>query len=112
MNKLLGVLFAIACFATAGLSGRMLGVGMWFWIIAGAGLVVAVSQFIPSLRGFATLTASVLAVIAAVAASLALFALVALGGSGPSNEDVLLIFGFAMISVLGFSIVKVNRERR
>jgi hypothetical protein len=108
LNKILGVFFAISCFATSGLSGSMLGVGMWFWIIVATGFFVAISQFVPGLRGIGTVAASILGVIAILAALLALF--VVIGGSGPSNEDILLILGFVMIAVFGFSLVRINRN--
>jgi len=101
---LLGVFFA-----TSGLSGSMLGVGMWFWIIGATGVFVAISQFVPRLRDIGIVAASILGVIAILAALLALFVMMSIGGSGPSNEEVLLILGFITIAVFGFSLVRVNR---
>ena len=112
MNKILGVFFAISCFVTSGLSGSMLGVGMWFWIIVAAGFFVPISQFVPSLLGIGTVAASILGVIAMLAALLALFVVMTLGGSGPSDEDILLILGFVMIAVFGFSLARVNRKTK
>ncbi|WP_413698928.1 hypothetical protein ACLKMH_15325 [Psychromonas sp. KJ10-10] len=51
MNKVIGILFAITCFATSTLSANMLGIGMWFWVILIVGAFVAISQFFPVLRG-------------------------------------------------------------
>ena len=112
LNKTLGVFFAISCFATSGLSGSMLGVGMWFWIIVATGFFVAISQFVPILRGIGTVAASVLGVIAILAALAALLVVMSFGGSGASNEDILLILGFVMIAVFGFSLVRINKDMK
>jgi hypothetical protein len=111
MNKIVGILFAIACIATSAVSGSILGVGMWFWIIIAAGVFVAVSQFIPMLRGLGSVAALLLGVISVCAVMLTLLAATTGGSFKIDNNEALLVFTFFMIAVLGFSLVGISKRK-
>lgn len=111
MNKFIGILFAISCVATSWISGGLLGVGMWFWIIIAIGVFVAVSQFIPILRGLGSAAALLLGVISVCAVGLTLLAATTGGSFKLDNKEALLVFTFFMIAVLGFSLVGINKRK-
>ena len=111
MNKIVAILFAIACFATSAVSGSILGVGMWFWIISAIGALVAVSQFVPILRGLGSVAALLLGVISVCAVGLALLAATTGGSFKLDNKEALLVFAFFMIAVLGFILVGINKRK-
>jgi len=111
MNKIVGILFAIACIATSAVSGSILGVGMWFWIIIAAGVFVAVSQFIPMLRGLGSVAALLLGVISVCGVMLTLLAATTGGSFKIDNNEALLVFTFFMIAVLGFSLVGISKRK-
>jgi hypothetical protein len=112
MNKLVAILFAFSCFLTAFTSGRMLGVGMWFWIIIATGVFVAVSQFLPVFQNVGAFAAGLLGVISVLAVLLSLLA-ATIGGSFKLNRDEsLLIFSFFLIAVFGFVLVRINKKSR
>jgi len=110
MNRIIAILFAIACFATSAVSGNILGAGMWFWIIIATGVFVAVSQFIPVLRQFGSVAALLLGVISVLAVVLTLLAATIGGSFKLGNREALLVFTFLMIAVLGFTLVSINRK--
>lgn len=111
MNKIVAILFAIACFATSAVSGSILGVGMWFWIIIATGVFVAVSQFVPMLRGLGSVAALLLGVISVCAVGLTLLVATTGGSFKLDNKEALLVFTFFMIAVLGFSLVGINKRK-
>jgi hypothetical protein len=110
MNKVLGAIFAIACVATSAVSGSILGVGMWFWIIIAAGVVVAVTQFIPSTRLIGSVVALLLSIVSLLAVALTLLAATIGGSFRLGTSESLLVFGFAMIAVFGIALVRFNRK--
>ncbi|GJM13423.1 MAG: hypothetical protein DHS20C12_18260 [Pseudohongiella sp.] len=109
MNKIVGILFAISCLVTATVSSRMLGVGIWFWIILATGVFVAASQFLQLLRATGAAAASLLATISVLAVVLTLFAATIGGSFELDGSEGLLVFGFALIAVFGFSLARMNK---
>lgn len=104
MYKVVGIFFALACFSTSALSNSIMGAGMWFWIILATGAFVAVSQFIPILRGPGAGIAGLLSIISVCAV---LFGLVAatIGGSFRlETNEALLLFLFFVVAVLGLTL--------
>ena len=110
MNKIVAICFAIACLATSTVSSRILGVGMWFWIIIVTGLFVAVSQFVPTIRVLGSVMALLLGVISVCAVALTLLAATIGGAFKLDNREALLVFTFLMIAVSGFSLVLINKK--
>ncbi len=110
MNKVVAIFFAISCFATSVTSGNILGVGMWFWIIIATGIFVAVSQFLPALRGLGSVAALLLAVISVCAVILTLLAATIGGSFKLDDRETLLVFSFFMIAVFGFLLVRINKK--
>lgn len=112
MNKAVAILFAISCLVTSFTSGNILGVGMWFWIISATGIFVAVSQFLPALRGLGSVAAFLLALIAILAVALTLLVATTGGSFKLDNRETVLVFGFFLIAVSGFVLVRVNRKSK
>ena len=110
VNRAVAILFAIACLVTSFASASILGVGMWFWIITAPGMFVAVSQFVPALRGFGGVAASLLAAISVIAVVFTLLAATVGGSFKLDSRETLLVFGFFMIVVLGFLLARVNKR--
>ena len=110
MNKIVAILFAIACFATSAVSGSILGVGMWFWIIIVTGVFVAVSQFFSILRSLGSVAALLLGVVSVCAVVLTLLAATIGGSFKLDSKEALLVVTFFMIAVLGFSLVRINKK--
>ncbi|MGB5607139.1 MAG: hypothetical protein WBN51_11505 [Gammaproteobacteria bacterium] len=110
MNKIVAILFAISCFATSAVSGSILGVGMWFWIIIAAGVFVADSQFAPMFRELGSVAALLLGVISVFAVVLTLLAGTIGGSLKLDNREALLVFTFSMIAVSGLSLVSINKK--
>ena len=90
----------------------MLGVGMWFWVIMGAGIFVAISQFTPMLQGFGTLVAGLLGIISVLAIFLTLLAATIGGSFKLEDNELLLLLSFFFVAVFGFSLVGINRRMR
>jgi hypothetical protein len=111
MNKAVAILFAISCLTTSNTSANILGVGMWFWIIAATGIFVAVSQFLPALRQLGSAAALLLALIAVLAVVLTLLAATIGGSFKLDNREALLVFGFFMIAVTGLLLARVNKRQ-
>lgn len=110
MNRIVAILFAISCFATSIVSGNILGVGMWFWIIIATGLFVAISQFLPILSGLGSVAALLLAVISICAFVLTLLAATIGGSFKLNNSEALLVFGFFMIAVFGLWLFRIKKD--
>ena len=110
MNRIVAVLFAISCFATSTISSRMLGVGIWFWIIIAAGVIVAASQFIPILYKLGAPVASLLSVISVLAVVLTLLVATIGGSFELGSGETLLMFAFSMIAVFGISLARINKN--
>ncbi len=104
MNKFIGILFAIACIATAAVSNSMMGAGLWFWIIIATGFIVAISQFFPLLRGIGSGLAFILSVFSLIAILLGLLAATIGGSFNMDSSTALLLFLFLVIAVLGFIV--------
>ncbi|BFM14101.1 hypothetical protein R50073_02840 [Maricurvus nonylphenolicus] len=80
MQKIIGALFALCCFSTAAVSNSLMGAGMWFWIITGAGVFVVASQYIPQLQNVGVACAACLSVVSVGAVLMGLVA-ATIGGS-------------------------------
>ena len=109
MNRIVGLLYAISCFATSWISGSMLGVGMWFWIIIGSGVFVAFSQFFPIIRDFGAIVALLIGIISIIAVLLGLAAATIGGSFKLDNDELLLLLSFFLVAVFGFTLVKINK---
>lgn len=110
MNKTVAILFAISCLVTSTTSANILGPGMWFWVISATGVFVAISQFLPTLRGLGNIAAFLLALISVFAVVLTLLAATIGGSFRLGDKETLLVFGFFMIAVLGFVLTRVNKK--
>lgn len=110
MNKLIGILFAIACFSTSALSSSIMGVGMWFWVILAAGLLVAACQWIPRLQSLAAGVAFSLSIISILAVLLGLLASTIGGSFNIDSSSAFLLFLFFIIAVLGFVLSSLYRR--
>ena len=111
MNKTFAILFAISCFFTSTVSSRLLGVGIWFWIIIAIGLLVAASQFIPGLKDLGSALAAVLATLSVLAVLLTLLVSTIGGSFELEGGDAMLVFGFFMIAVFGFTLSRLNKRK-
>ena len=111
MSKIVAVVFAMSCLLTSYTSATILGVGLWFWIIAATGLFVVASQFVPVLRGVGSAAALLLAVISVLAVVLTLLAATIGGTFKLDNREAVLVFGFFVIAVSGFLLARVNKKR-
>jgi hypothetical protein len=110
MNKVIALFFALSCLLTAIVSSRLLGVGMWFWIIIACGLFVPVSQFIPMLADLGSAAAAMLATISVLAVVLTLLAANIGGSFSLDGGTALLVFGFSLMAVFGFTLKRMNRR--
>ena len=104
MNKVLGVLFAFFCFASAAVSNSLMGPGFWFWLIIATGLFVGISQFYPWLRGAGAGLSFLLALILFAGIALSLLA-ATIGGSFKLEDSfAFLLFLFFITAILGLSL--------
>lgn len=110
MNKLIAILFALTCFSTSALSSSMMGAGMWFWIIIGIGIFVAISQFYPMLRGAGAGLAMLLAGISTLAILLGLLAATVGGSFKMDGSSAGLLFLFFIIAVLGLTLGVMHKR--
>lgn len=110
MNKIIGIFFAIACIATSAVSNSMMGAGLWFWVIIATGLVVAVSQFFPMLRGVGSGLALMLATLSVCAVLLGLLAATIGGSFNMDGSAAFLLFLFFVIAVLGFVLSSLYKR--
>jgi hypothetical protein len=110
MNRVVAILFAITCFSTSWISGSLLSVGMWFWVILVSGIVVAISQFFQTTQELGSIVAALISVISIFAVLSGLLA-ATVGGSFKSDDDgLLLLFSFFLTAVFGFTLVRINRK--
>ena len=106
MNKFLSILIALSCLITSTVSSRMLGVGMWFWIILASGAFVGISQFLPVLVKLGGAVASLMATLSLIAVVLTLLAATTGGSFELGGSEALLVFSFAMIALSGFILAR------
>ena len=104
MHKFIGIFFAIACIATSAVSNSIMGAGLWFWVITATGLFVAISQFLPWLRGIGSGFALILSVLSVCAIVLGLLAATIGGSFNMDGGAALLLLLFFLIAVLGFIV--------
>lgn len=112
MNKITALFFAMICLATSMVSSRMLGIGLWFWVIIITGPLVAVSQFIPLLQNVGAFIASLLGVVSVFAVLLGLVAATIGGSFRLDDNEALLLFLFFMIAVSGFTLSMLNKKTK
>jgi len=110
MNKVVAILFTISCFATSWISGIILGVGMWFWIIIASGVFVSISQFLPIIRGVGAVMAGLMGIISIIAVLLGLLAATTGGSFDFDDEGFLLLLSFCFIAMFGFALVIFNKS--
>lgn len=110
MNKVIGILFAIRCFATSALSQSMMGAGMWFLVIIATGCLVAVSQFFPRLKGPGSGLALLLGLISLCAILLGLLAATIGGSFNMDDSSALLLFLFFLIAVFGIILASMFKK--
>lgn len=110
MHKFMGVLFALACFATSAMSNSIMGAGFWFWVIIATGCIVAYSQFSPRLRGLGSGLALLLSFLSILTIVLAMVA-ATIGGSFKMDDSFgLLLFLFSVVAVLGFVVAILYKK--
>ncbi len=110
MHKIIGIFFAITCFATSAVSNSIMGAGVWFWVIIATGCIVAFSQFFPKIRGPGSGLAMLLGFVSIFAI---LFGMVAatIGGSFKMDDSsALLLFLFFIVAVLGFVLASLYKR--
>lgn len=103
--------FALSCIGAFFLSGRILGPGMWGWIILAAGVVVASSPYISSLTAFGRVLGLLLAVVAIGAVALGLLAATIGGRFRLPGDQALLLGLFAIIAVSGIVFFRAKPKR-
>lgn len=111
MNRFVAILFALSCVATSFVSGNLLGVGMWFWVILATGFLVAASQFHPSTQSIGAALAGLLGVVSVLAVVLGLVAATIGGSFKLEDNETLLLLCFFLIAVFGFALVRMNKKR-
>ena len=105
-------MFAVSCLGASVLSARILGPGMWGWIILAAGVFVGSSPYIPTVSALGRVVALLLAVVSACAVALGLLA-ATIGGKFRLPDDQALLLGlFAIIAVSGFVLSRTKKSRR
>lgn len=87
-----------------------MGVGMWFWVILAAGLLVAACQWIPRLQSLAAGVAFSLSIISILAVLLGLLASTIGGSFNIDSSSAFLLFLFFIIAVLGFVLSSLYRR--
>jgi len=110
MNKVIAVLFAVSCAATAYFSASILGPGMWFWIIIGTGIFVVISQLltdIPLLVKLGSVLAGLLSFVSICAVALGLLAATIGGSFHLDDREAALLFFFFLIAVFGFILARI-----
>lgn len=95
------VVFAIACTGAAFLSARILGPGMWGWIMLGGGLFVAASAHIPILAVPGRTVGMLAGVLGLLAVGLGLLAATIGGGFKLPGDQGLLLATIFVIAVSG-----------
>jgi hypothetical protein len=110
LSKVIGVFFAIACFATAAMSNSMMGTGFWFWAIIGTGFIVAVSQFYPKLSHAGSGLALLLSLVSVFAVALGLLAGTIGGSFKMDDNSAFLLFLFSLIAILGLAVGILNKQ--
>ena len=111
MNKVMALLFALACLGTATVSSRLLGVGMWFWVFLVSGGMVFVFQFISSLIPVARVIALFMVIISVASIALTLLASTIGGSSGMGEQETLLVLGFVGMALFGFILARVTKPK-
>jgi len=110
LSKVIGIFFAIACFATAAMSNSMMGAGFWFWAIIGTGCIVAISQFYPKLRGAGSGLAMLLSIMSVFAVALGMLAATIGGSFKMDDNSAFLLFLFSLIAILGFVVGSLYKQ--
>lgn len=101
-------IFAAACLAAAFLSGNILGVGMWAWLMLGAGIFVGLSVHFPVLAATGRAVGLLAGVLGFIAVALGLLAATIGGGFKlPADQASLL----ALIFVIAASGIALSRAR-
>lgn len=115
MGKVFSLLFALACLSTSVVSARMMGAGLWFWVIMFIGVFVAVSQCMPNaplmFRGAGAGLALLLSFVAIAAVLLGLLAATIGGSFSLGASEALLLFLFFLIAVFGVAVA-INHKRK
>lgn len=110
MKRLICLLFALACFSTATLSSQMLGVGLWFWVILGSGVIAVSSTLYPALLPLAVIAGGCLGLISVVAIVLGLLAATIGGSFNMDGQSALLLLLFGVIAISGLTLVKLHQR--
>ena len=111
MEKIISILFALFCIATALMSNSLLGAGMWFWIILVSGLFVAVSAYVPSLGMLGAFIAGLLALVCIGAVLLGLVAATAGGSFRLEGSEAMLLASFFCIALSGLILVVLCKRK-
>jgi hypothetical protein len=111
MQKVIAILFAFSCFTASFVSGNLLGVGIWFWILIAIGVVVAFSQFVPALQMLGSILALLLGIISILALLFGLLAATIGGAFELDARETLLFSSFFFIAVFGIALNRVKKNR-
>lgn len=103
--------FALSCIGTSVLSSRILGPGMWGWIILAAGVFVGSSPYVGSFAAAGRAVGLLLAVAATLAVGLGLLAATAGGRFRLPADQALLLGLFTIIAVSGFVLFRAKPDR-
>jgi len=96
------IIFALACIAAAYLSGRILGPGMWGWLMLGGGIFVAISPHLGPLREPGRVIATIAGILSTLAAVLTLLAATIGGSFKLPPDEAQLVTAFVIIAIAGF----------
>lgn len=94
-------LLAIACFAAAALSARILGLGIWGVALMAAGLGFAASPYVPAIQPAARSLALSGGVVALVAVGLGLLAATTGGSFRLPDEQAALLAALTAVGIFG-----------
>jgi cbb3-type cytochrome oxidase subunit 3 len=111
MDKVISILFALFCFATATLSNSIMGAGMWFWVILLTGLFVAVSAYMPNLIIVGAFLAGLLTGVSICAVLLGLVAATIGGSFRLDGPEAMLLTLFFCIAICG-TIIAIRYKNK
>ena len=110
MNKIIALVFAFFCFATALLSNSIMGAGVWFWVIVIIGMLVPITQYSIKFQALGVILAILLSVLSLCVVLLGLLAATIGGSFRLSDNTAQLLFLFSMITVSGI-ILQISSKR-
>jgi hypothetical protein len=111
VEKIISVLFALFCIATALLSKSIMGAGLWFWVILLAGLFVGISAYIQGLGMIGAFIAGLLSLVSIAAVLLGLVAATIGGSFRLEGNEAMLLASFFCIALSGLILVMLCKRK-